>query len=46
MMSSGKIVKIQGYKPFALDILLETYNENELILERKGNIIKNEDLHS
>lgn len=34
-MPSGKIVKIQGYEHFALDILLEKYSESELIIERK-----------
>lgn len=34
-MPSGKIIKTQGYENLALDILLETYNEDDLILERK-----------
>jgi hypothetical protein len=31
---SGKIVTIQGYENFALDILLKTYNENEIYNKR------------
>lgn len=31
-LPSGKIVKIQGYENFALDKLLESYNENDLII--------------
>jgi len=34
-MPSGAVVKIQGYENFALDILLETYNEDELVIDRK-----------
>lgn len=32
---SGKIVKIQGFENLALDKLLETYNENDLIVGTK-----------
>jgi hypothetical protein len=35
-LPSGKLVKIQGYENLALDILLQTYDENDLILERKN----------
>ena len=34
-LPSGKIVKLQGYEDKALDILLKTYNENDLIMSRK-----------
>lgn len=34
-LPSGKIVQVQGYEPKALDILLKSYDETELILERK-----------
>ena len=34
-MPSGKIVRVQGYEPQALDILLKSYDEAELVLERK-----------
>ena len=30
---SGKIIKCQGYEPFTLDILLQTYNEESIIIE-------------
>ena len=32
---SGKIVKVQGYEQFALDYLLNNYEECDLIIERK-----------
>jgi len=32
---SGKIIKVQGYEPQALDILLESYDENEIEVSRK-----------
>jgi len=35
ILPSGKIAIIQGYEPFALDILLKTYNEDQLFLENK-----------
>jgi len=35
-MPSGKTVKIQGYENLALDILLKTYGEDDLIVERKS----------
>jgi predicted nucleic acid-binding Zn ribbon protein len=35
-LPSGKIVKVQGYENFALDKLLESYNENDLIIGAKG----------
>jgi len=34
-MPSGRVVKIQGYENFALDILLKTYDESDLIIDRK-----------
>lgn len=30
---SGKIVKIQGYENYAIDILLKTYNENDILVD-------------
>lgn len=36
---SGKHVRVQGYEPKALDILLQTYNEEDLIV---GSMIKHE----
>jgi len=35
IMPSGKTVKIQGYEHFALDELLKTYSEDEIIISRK-----------
>jgi hypothetical protein len=35
ILPSGKITIIQGYEPFALDILLKTYHEDQLFLENK-----------
>jgi hypothetical protein len=32
---SGNIIKVQGYEPWALDILLKTYNEKDIITDRK-----------
>jgi len=32
IMPSGKTLRVQGYEPYALDILLKTYNETELIV--------------
>jgi hypothetical protein len=34
-LPSNNIVKVQGYEPFALDILLKIFNENDIIIERK-----------
>lgn len=34
-MPNGTIRKIQGYEPFALDILLKEFNEEQIITERK-----------
>lgn len=31
MMPSGKIIKVQGYEDLALDILLKTYNEDDIV---------------
>ena len=33
-LPSGKIVKCQGYEPFALKFLLDAYNENEIVNDR------------
>lgn len=33
LLPSGKKVRIQGYENFAIDTLLKTYNENDLIIE-------------
>lgn len=33
-MPSGEVVKIQGYENFALDLLLKSYNEHELVIKR------------
>ena len=32
---SGKIATLQGYEPIAIDILLKTYNENDILVESK-----------
>lgn len=34
-MPSGKIINIQGYENFAIDELLNTYTEDEIITQRK-----------
>jgi hypothetical protein len=34
-LPSGKIVKCQGYEPFELDRLLQTYNELEIVNDRQ-----------
>lgn len=34
-MPSGEIRKVQGYEPFALDILLKTYTEDQIKTDRK-----------
>lgn len=39
IFSSGRIVRVQGYEPQALDILLQTYDEKDLFI---GSEIKNE----
>ena len=39
-LPSGKIVRIQGYENFALDILLKKYNEDDLLISNKE--IRNE----
>jgi len=31
---SGKTIKVQGYEPFALDILLKNYDESEIITKK------------
>lgn len=33
-LPSGKMIYVQGYEPYALDYLLKTYNENEIICEK------------
>jgi hypothetical protein len=35
MMPSGSIRKVQGYEPFALDILMQEYNEDQVKTDRK-----------
>jgi hypothetical protein len=35
LMPSGNIRKVQGYEPFALDILIQTYNEDQIKTDRK-----------
>jgi len=35
-MTSGKIVYVQGYEPWALDILLAKYQENDIIVDKTG----------
>lgn len=35
ILPSGKIVKVQGYEPWALDLLLKTYKECDLLIENK-----------
>jgi len=35
-MPSGKIVKVQGYEPQALDILLKEYDENDIVIGVKN----------
>ena len=34
-LPSGKLIKLQGYEPFAISKLLETYDENDIIYDRK-----------
>jgi hypothetical protein len=34
-MPSGKIIRVQGYEIFALDLLLRTYKEEDLIINLK-----------
>lgn len=34
IMPSGKILKVQGFEPFALNNLLKTYNENDIYTNR------------
>lgn len=34
-MPSGKIIKVQGYEPFALDELVKMYEESDIITDRK-----------
>lgn len=34
-MPSGKIIKVQGYEPFALNELVKVYDEEDIITERK-----------
>lgn len=43
ILPSGKIVRVQGYEPFALDILFQKFKEDEIligyeILKHKGKI--------
>ena len=35
-LPSGNIIKIQGYEPLALDILLKTYDESDLLISNKN----------
>ncbi len=35
-LPSGDIRKVQGYEPFAIKELLNSYNENEIITQRKN----------
>jgi hypothetical protein len=35
-MPSGEIRKVQGYEPLALDELVKTYEESDIITDRKG----------
>lgn len=32
IMPSGKVVRVQGYEPYALDILLKTYSEDQIVV--------------
>lgn len=32
VMPSGKVVRVQGYEPYALDILLKTYSEDQIVV--------------
>jgi hypothetical protein len=34
-LPSGKEIKVQGYEPFALDILIEKYQEEDIFTDRK-----------
>lgn len=34
-LPSGKVIKVQGYEPFALNDLLKIYKEEDIITERK-----------
>jgi hypothetical protein len=34
-MPSGEIRLVQGYEPFALDILIKTYTETEILTDRE-----------
>ena len=34
-MPSGKIIKVQGYEPFALNYLLALYKEEDIVTNRK-----------
>jgi hypothetical protein len=34
-LPSGKIIRVQGYEPLSLDILLNTYNEDDIIIRKK-----------
>jgi len=33
-LPSGKNIKLQGYEPYAMDILLRQYNENDILYKR------------
>lgn len=35
---SGRIIRVQGYEPQALDILVQTYDENQIIADSRENI--------
>lgn len=34
-LPSGKIIKVQGYEPFALDYLIKIYKEEDILTDRK-----------
>jgi hypothetical protein len=35
ILPSGKEIKVQGYEPFALNVLLKNYNESDIVVDRK-----------
>ena len=35
ILPSGKIIKVQGYEPLALDLLLKIYKEEDLLIDNK-----------
>jgi hypothetical protein len=34
-LPSDEIIRVQGYEPLAIDILLKKYNENDIITQKK-----------